>query len=297
MTPIKEVGRKGYLLGDLRNLDGLQDYWEKKDPAPVGIYRRFVNKGQYCNNENAERAAAGELPLKSEYEKIKSSCPLNKDGTPVGCAQCLLLNKTKEYVAKKYTIGRRHPYIRGSRGDCGGGVGNSICSSGLPFLNAPKSNSEAVFYKDRRGRTRKSYRRIPMPDGEQVQRYAIDYLQYLRALGWKELTSEVGADPEKAPPGAVMVFAGPCTDMDAANGKDPGKLQHCSPPGANVGHVGIASDEFRTGGLADAKHSWYGKARWTYTDGRTRHPAVRNRRLVGVFVPGAAQNRLCGDGV
>jgi|GEM_PF-2607917 uncharacterized protein YgiM (DUF1202 family) len=93
----------------------------------------------------------------------------------------------------------------------------------------------------------------------------------------------------KAPPGSVLVFSGPYTDKFLKNpwhyyGKG-GKLirRHGGTAGSYVGHVTIKGDDGRY-----------------YTDGRTKSPAIANRKLVGIFVMkeckecGGEIRRQCG---
>jgi hypothetical protein len=116
---------------------------------------------------------------------------------------------------------------------------------------------------------------------------AIDYnaRERLRQIGFENFIEDY-PNPEMAPPGAVLVFAGPKTQEYLKTG-------YIGPAGSHgtwVGHVTIKGD--------DGKY---------YTDGRTDEPAIgwpkdKNRRkLIGVFLMQdcvsctRALRKKCGD--
>ena len=96
----------------------------------------------------------------------------------------------------------------------------------------------------------------------------------LRAKGFKNILSR-GVTAETAPPGAVLVFRGPATDMSRSNGGLPSRRARRGRSAGNwVGHVAVKGEV----------------ANRYYTDGRTFAPAVAGRTLVGIYVPETCVN-------
>jgi|GEM_PF-6864196 len=91
----------------------------------------------------------------------------------------------------------------------------------------------------------------------------------LKSKGFKNIMSE-GFTAKNAPPGAVLVFRGPATDMSQKDGGLPAKRYRRGRSAGNwVGHVSIK-------GEVPNRY---------YTDGRTEAPAIAGRTLVAVYVP------------
>jgi hypothetical protein len=91
----------------------------------------------------------------------------------------------------------------------------------------------------------------------------------MKAFGFENFIKEYPT-PQSAPPGAVLIFAGPQSDRYLTRGYNDGT-------GNTLGHITIKGD---------SKHG----DDWYYTDGRTKQPAVgwpkstTRRRLVGVWL-------------
>ena len=149
------------------------------------------------------------------------------------CMRKVLLESAKSVARTKY--GNR-PY---SVGKCARGVGNMLRAAGLSKTN---SIGDAISFHN---------------------------AGHLRRLGFKNIMHP-GMTPEKAPPGAVLVFRGPMTVMSHYNGGLPRRrFRRGRGAGTWVGHITIKGE------VADRY----------YTDGRTEDPAVANRFLVAVYVP------------
>ncbi|NJL26245.1 MAG: hypothetical protein HC902_14565 [Calothrix sp. SM1_5_4] len=91
----------------------------------------------------------------------------------------------------------------------------------------------------------------------------------LTGLGFRNMIS-MYPTPQSAPPGAILVFRGPLTDLYLKNGSYPSRATRRRlgvSAGSYVGHVTVKGDD-----------GYY------YTDGRTRAPATAGRTLVGVYV-------------
>ncbi len=91
----------------------------------------------------------------------------------------------------------------------------------------------------------------------------------LKSQGFENIMSK-GYTAENAPPGAVLVFRGPATNMSSASAGLPAKWNRRGRGAGHwVGHVTIK-------GEVEDRY---------YTDARTEDPAVAGRTLVGVYVP------------
>jgi hypothetical protein len=91
----------------------------------------------------------------------------------------------------------------------------------------------------------------------------------LRHQGFENIINK-GFTAANAPPGAVLIFRGPATDMTRVNGGLPSRRARRGRGAGNwVGHVTIKGE--RPGRY--------------YTDGRTEAPAIARRTLVAVYVP------------
>lgn len=92
--------------------------------------------------------------------------------------------------------------------------------------------------------------------------HAIDY-HAKGVMKRKGFVNKIGQyNAQNAPPGAILVFSGPATKNYLRTGR------MSAPYGNFVGHITVKGDDNRY-----------------YTDGRTVAPAIRNRYLVGVYVP------------
>jgi hypothetical protein len=91
----------------------------------------------------------------------------------------------------------------------------------------------------------------------------------LRREGFENIMSK-GYNARNAPPGAILIFRGPLTNMSSPSGGLPPRyLRRGRGAGTWVGHVSVKGE------VADR----------FYTDGRTEAAAGYNRELVGVYVP------------
>jgi hypothetical protein len=170
-------------------------------------------------------------------------------GTGNACMRKAILEAAKSVVRRRY---RNRPY---SAGWCAQGVRHILNASGM-------TNSGGM--------------------GDAVSWHLAGTL---KSRGFKNIIGR-GMTAENAPPGAVLVFRGPATDMRRSNGGLPSRRARRGRSAGNwVGHVAVKGE------VADRY----------YTDGRTEEPAVAGRTLVGIYVPVTCVNcrgaaAKCEDG-
>ena len=179
---------------------------------------------------------------------------LGQNGAKMSCAQRNLLEAAQRVNCRQYG------YRDFSKGDCGGGVGQSIVAAGIPFEKGPRTEHGRYT-----GRTR----------------FAIDYMKFGPEYHFipLKITRE-----EDAPDGALLVFQGPCTNVRGINNPH---RSLCNPRafhgnGERVGHVTIK-------GSTSMDHG----AQRYYTDGRTVRPAIDRRYFVGAFLPPGSDRGPC----
>lgn len=181
-------------------------------------------------------------PDKIDPSKVAGEAPKNAPDSTSDCMRKVLLEKAKK-VAKRIYGNRGY-----SGGKCGQGVGYMLHQAGL---SPDFAIGDAISWHN---------------------------AGYLKKLGFENIMTP-NMTPETAPPGAVLIFRGPKTDMNHYNGglppKRPKKLRRGLSAGNWVGHVTIAGE----------KPQKKNENKWYYTDGRTEEPAVRNRTLVAVYIP------------
>ncbi len=182
----------------------------------------------------------------SRRQKIPDKIPTEKIAgqQDTGYSGVMSCGQKKLLRAAKSVAARIYGNANFWGGNCGAGVGDSIVGAGFPFPAAG--------------------------------RYAIKYMKMLPDRGWTKLNI---TDVKNAPPGSVLVYAGPCTKGYEFKHPD----YKCHKAGDFVGHVTIKGDPKMDNGK-----------QWYYTDGRLDRDAPRRRHLVGVFIPGPSQNAKCG---
>lgn len=189
-----------------------------------------------CSRASGARVASPALNLGKVTINEEASVPsetISDDEFGNACLRKKLLESAKTTVAKLF---RNRPY---SVGKCARGVRASLNNSSVSNVG---SMGDAVSWH---------------------------LGGHLKRQGFKNILKP-GLTAENAPPGAILVFRGPGTDMSRANGGLPSKrARRGRSAGYWVGHVTIKGD----------KPGKY------YTDGLTADAAVAGRSLVAIYVP------------
>lgn len=204
-------------------------------------------------DQKAEEAPAPAAPPEPEENVQSLSQPIPYSGQ-MGCAQDQLLKGTKAFERRYYND------KTGSSGDCGGGVGDALLSSGFDFIRGPGNRGYTRAMLDRAEREEK--------------RLAYKFMDYLPEFGFQRIDI---TDPLKAPPGSILVYAGDCPEAHYRRPDSPRGPCRSNSPGDWVGHVTIAG----------------GPGKGFYTDGITQRPAIAHRTLIGVFIPGKKLEMNC----